>query len=207
VVKHTESGVEHMISFAQLQENVSAMSADVFDNARDHMYVNSWCLSELESMAMWEIYGSGGTGLALKSSVERYHAATQSRLRPDQYLFGKVEYHVKLDGVADLQEDFSEHVPVGSGLWPRVLRLGLHKRACFDHENEWRALLYQDRRDISGVNEPFDVDVLVSDVYLGPRASQLDFDVATAVMERFGLRSALRRSELLTGPRSDAAPA
>ncbi|MGD1094530.1 MAG: hypothetical protein ABSB35_21375 [Bryobacteraceae bacterium] len=68
-------------------------AAEVCSNARDHLYVNSWCLA-FESMAMWEIYGSRGCGLAVKSSVSQYRRAAKFDLRPDQYDFRTVMYHL-----------------------------------------------------------------------------------------------------------------
>jgi hypothetical protein len=47
--------------------NISRMSAQIVEAAGEHLYVNSWCLGESESIAMWQIYGSLGFGVAVKS--------------------------------------------------------------------------------------------------------------------------------------------
>jgi len=70
---------------------MARLSADSFDNARQHLYVNSWCMGD-ESMAMWQIYGSGGHGVAVRSTVGQYRCAAQFKVREEQCAFGPVEY-------------------------------------------------------------------------------------------------------------------
>jgi hypothetical protein len=57
-----------MISVAEMGANISKMSTQIVEDASEHLYVNPWCLGESESMAMWQIYGSLGLGVAVKSS-------------------------------------------------------------------------------------------------------------------------------------------
>ena len=66
--------------------------------------------------------------------------------------------------------------------------------------------MYQDRRpeDVLGVFEEFDLDELISAVYLGPRTKdEFLYDVAVAIMDKFNLRKSLERSVLLVAPRND----
>lgn len=81
------------ISFERMFAELSYSTAEACRNARDHLYLNSWCLAS-ESMAMWQIYSSLAYGVAIKSSVDQYQRALKSEpalLR--QLLFGKVKYH------------------------------------------------------------------------------------------------------------------
>ena len=50
------------ISLKRFAAELSHFSVDYFENARELLFVNSWCLAD-ESMAMWQIYGSGAEGL------------------------------------------------------------------------------------------------------------------------------------------------
>jgi len=178
-------------------------AAEVCGNARDYLYVNSWCLA-FESMAMWEIYGSRGCGLAVRSTVNQYRRAAKFDTRADQYSFGEVTYHHDLDASLEIQRDFSRGpIPVGSGVWPEVLKLGFNKRSAFKHENEWRAALYKDYRpEVSGVRIPFDLEQLISAVYVGPRAEAFFFDAVGSIMDKFlPLRKPLERSVLLNQPK------
>ena len=115
------------------------------ENAAEHLYINSWFAGTTESMALWEIYGSQGRGVALQSTTERYRKSAQFELPPEQYLFGRVTYHDDVEIAPELLQDFTQTISLpGSGLWPKVLDLALHKRSCYRHENEWRAVIYQD---------------------------------------------------------------
>jgi hypothetical protein len=185
---------------------ISRFSAEVCRNARDHLYVNSWCLAS-ESMAMWEIYGSRGCGLAVKSSVGQYKRAARFEVPSSHYAFGKVRYHGDLASSLDIQRNFSKGpIPLSSSLWNEVLQLAFHKRSCYEYENEWRAALYQDSRpEISGVHIAFDLEQLISAVYVGPRAEEFVFDAVLSIMDKFTLRKPLERSVLLSLPPKETA--
>jgi hypothetical protein len=169
-----------------------------FDRAPEHIYVNSWCLAD-QSMAMWQIYGSDGCGIAVKSSIDQYQRSVALDIPEQQFKFDRVEYDLDCgwNSTIDLSRGST---PVGSGVWRELLKIAFHKRTCFAYENEWRAALYQDKRDITGCSVPADLDILVSEIYVGPKASQLDFEVVSAVMEKFDLEKPLKRSGLLQKP-------
>lgn len=206
IVRKMPDGNTSQISPMQMMADLSDNAAEVCESAREHLYVNSWCLGESESMAMWQIYGSLGFGVALKSSVKQYQRAAKFEVNSSQYASGKVEYHDNLDSSPDIQRDFRRHIPLGSGLWSEVLQLGLHKRSCYKYENEWRAALYQDQRpQIEGIQVLFDLDQLISSVYVGPRAEAFIGDVVSSVMDKFLLRKPLERSVLLRQPRTQRA--
>jgi hypothetical protein len=86
------------------------------------------------------------------------------------------------------------------GVWEEILKLAFHKRICFEHEGEWRGALFQDGRDDPGCNIDFDLDGLISAVYVGPRADGFFFDVVASVMEKFELTKPLEKSGLLQPP-------
>jgi hypothetical protein len=202
-------GGTRTISVPQMMARFSQRSAEIFENARDHLYVNSWCLDAAESMAVWQIYGSLGFGVALKSSVEQYQRAARLEVDSSHYISGPVTYHDSLESAPDIRRDFRESIPMpGFGLRGEVLKLGLHKRACYWYEHEWRAVLYQDSRpDIVGVHEAFDLEQLISAVYAGPRAQEFVVEVVSSIMDKFLLRKPLERSVLLRSPQREIASA
>jgi hypothetical protein len=189
------------ISLERMVAEVSHMSAEYFEDAREHLYVNSWCLAD-ESMAMWQIYGSSGHGIALRSSVGQYRRAARLPVETSQFAYGKVQYHADITETPDVQLDFSQGpVPApGSGVWEKILKLAFHKRRCFEYEKEWRGALYQDSRPEPGCNIDFDLDELISAVYIGPRVDGFFFDVVSSVMEKFQLKEPLEKSALLQPP-------
>jgi hypothetical protein len=195
------------LSLPQTMALLSQNSAGYIERASEHLYVNSWCAG-LESMAMWEIYGSHGSGVALKSSVGQYKRAVDFSVDDSHYCFADVEYHADLESVPDLQLDFRGSIPMGPGLRSEVLKLGRHKRECFRYEHEWRALLYQEcRPEIAGVDVGFDLEQLISEVLVGPRADVFLVETAESMMEKFGLQKPCRKSDLLGSPRREAASA
>jgi hypothetical protein len=202
ITKATASGVTKLISLTEMLVDMAGRSADYFDNAREHLYVNSWCLAD-ESMAMWEIYGGRGHGIALKSTVGKYRSAARFNLRVEQYAFGPVQYDLDIASNQELNLDLRQGaIPLpGPGVWEKLLRVAFHKRTCFEYEREWRAALYQDPRpDHVGCKIEFDLSELINAVYVGPRADSFLQDVTASIMEKFGLAKPLQRSALLQNP-------
>jgi hypothetical protein len=155
-------------------------------------------------MAMWQIYGSAGGGVALRSSVGSYRRAVRIAVREEQFAFGRVKYHGDIASSSDIHLDFSQgSIPMpGPGLWERILELGFHKRACFEYEKEWRCALYQDDQgsEVPGCSIDFDLDELVDEVFVGPRSEPFFLEAVSSLMQKFGLARPLKRSELLIGP-------
>ena len=202
ITRTTAEGETALISVTQALVEVSKLSAKYFENAREHLYVNSWCLAD-ESMAMWQIYGSDGRGIALRSSVGQYRRAAKFNVREEQYAFSKVTYDADPRLNPALRFDFAEGaIPApGFGVWERLLPVAFHKRKCYEYEREWRAALYQDPRpECTGCTIEFDLNELISAVYIGPRADEFLFGVVDSVMEKFELTKPLERSGLLQPP-------
>lgn len=154
---------------------------------------------------MWQIYGSLGFGVAVKSSVEQYQRAARFEVDLSYYAFGEVSYHQSLES-APVHLDFSRgSIPLqGPSLRKEVLKLGFHKRSCYRYENEWRAVIYQEPRpEIAGVSEAFDLEQLISAVYVGPRAEEFVVDAVSSVLDKFLPRKPLRRSNLLGSPKTE----
>jgi hypothetical protein len=189
-------------SVSQMLALWSQAAAGYVENAAEHLYINSWFAGTTESMALWEIYGSQGRGVALQSTTERYRKSAQFELPPEQYLFGRVTYHDDVEIAPELLQDFTQTISLpGSDLWPKVLGLALHKRSCYRHENEWRAVIYQDPRpDIRGIVEPFDVTQLIHQIVVGPRAEEFSVNAVVAITEKFSPQLSVRRSTLLHRP-------
>jgi hypothetical protein len=201
ITRTTPEGDTHLISLTQLMVELSEISADELEDARRHLYVNSWCLSE-ESMAMWQVYGASGYGIAVKSSVGKYINAAKLPVPTTQFAFDRVDYSSDLNNVPALLVDFNkEALPVGAGLRKLALRLAFYKRRCFKHEEEWRGALYQDLKpECRGINIYFKLDELITEVVVGPRAEGHFLEVVESVMEKYGLNKPLAQSDLLQFP-------
>lgn len=207
VITRTKEGQTTLVSLPRMMLDITGLSAEYFHSARDHLYVNSWCMAH-ESMAMWQIYGAAGGGLALKSTVGRYKRAAKFNVRAEQYTFGAVKYDADLTSSGDLNLDLRHGaIPVpGPGVWEKLLKVAFYKRTCFEYEREWRAALYQDNPpDWAGCGIEFDLKELISAVYVGPRADAFFQDVVNAIMYKFGFEKPLERSTLLQPPQPGVA--
>ena len=190
-------GTSVEISFQRFMAEMAHSSAEYLLQARQHLHVNSWCLAT-ESMAMWQIYGVGGTGIAIKSSIGRFRRAFGQTELIDQFAFASVVYSDE-----PVLHDLSRgSVPApGRAMWEAILKLGLQKRTCYQFEDEWRCALYQELKpDEKGRIVPFDLDEMIESVLVGPRASRFFLETVETVMEKFGLQKPLRKSALLDPP-------
>lgn len=192
---------EKIICIEEMIEIFSKKAAEYCENAQNHLYVNSWFLGEDESMAMWQIYGSQGCGIAVRSSVGQYKQSAHFKLSSEQYAFGKVKYH-QLESSADTVRDFSNGpIPMpGSSMWKKVIPLGFHKRTCYEHENEWRAVLYQDPREEKGFFIQVDLEQLIKEIYVGPYAEKFILEVVRSIMSKYDLKKPVKHSDLLKKP-------
>jgi hypothetical protein len=172
-------------------------AAKSVENASNLLFVNSWCLGS-ESLGMWMLYGAAGTGIAVRSTIGQFKAALKRELRSEQYCFGKVHYYDKREDVPELNHDFTAGtIPASGNLWKLLLKIALHKREAYLHEREWRAVIYQDPRDIPGIDIPVDLDALISGVFVGPRAGAVEIEATNAVMTQAGFSQKLTKSDLL----------
>jgi hypothetical protein len=154
-------------------------------NGPELVYINSWFLFT-ESMLMWDRYGDGGRGVAIKSTVGRFKMAIQRGLRPEQYRFGAVRYADE-EAIRNTVHDFTGgNVPASGKLWDLVLGLAFSKRSAYHGENEWRAAIYQEslRPDITGLEVGVSLDELIDEVWLGPDSGEVEKKAVTEILKR-----------------------
>ena len=79
--------------------------------------------------------------------------------------------------------------------------------AMLASNTQWFAKAAHLEEDCEGCNINFDLNELISAVYIGPRADRLFFQVVEAVMEKFEFKKPLQRSELLQSPKRNTTAA
>jgi hypothetical protein len=187
-------------AWEELRISIASDSGEYLKNAREHLYVNSWSFRR-DCMAMWKIYGSNSQGLAIQSSIGLYKAALDFNLPADHYAFGSIKYIDDIANSSIVIEDLTNQIPFqGPGLRERVTAKGFFKRSSYDYEEEWRGALYQDYRDIKGVDISCRLDTLIERVIVGPKAPEFIARVIEKLMNKFGLAKPVTRSELLSPP-------
>ncbi len=160
---------------------------------RQWMLVSCWHLDDVESDAMWRLYGSGEGRLALRSSVGRLRGVL-----PDDIQVGRVNY---IDYATDA-------IPQGNILFPYF-----HKRTSFKHEHELRAVRWDRSRltqvghvDLSikapdaGEWVKVDLTVLFESLFVSPEAPPWFATLLRQVLERYGLSCSVHYSRLANDP-------
>jgi len=155
------------------------------------MFVSCWNLSEYENAALWSIYGKG---IAIESTFAELRDGITV---PESVYIGRVTY-------IDYEHDC---FPADNGFYPIV-----HKRRYFEAEKELRAVIagetHADPEDDStwtgdprtGIAVRIDLERLVRRVWVAP-GERLIREVATDLVERYGLSVEVRQSSLDDSPR------
>ena len=184
-----------------IYRTASDFSAQEFLNAGNRLYVNCWCRWR-ESMPMWDLYGSRGSGVAITSTGDRLQRAVDiGETKPEQWAHDVIRYHDDIRSAAEIRRDLRVNVPQSGNLWQSVLKLAFQKRDGFEAENEWRAAVYQPHQQTApGVEMACDLAALIDEVIVGPRADVFVVNVVRDLMSRYELDRPVRQSTLLQGP-------
>jgi len=154
--------------------------------------ISCWHCNDGESAAMWDLYASRHSGIAIQSTVERL--CESFGRAPGSQLVGKVRY-----------ADYSTESRILTGTVEPVMT----KRKSFQHEEELRALVHPlseirkragEPEDLRGTYVPVDLAQLIEDVYVAPRAPVWFAGAVRSVVTTYGLTCPVRQSPLYTGP-------
>jgi len=174
--------------------------------------VNCWHVSEHESAAMWRLYVASGQGIAMRSTIDRllksFAEGTADGSRDSlgaatvaPITFGAVMY---IDHRQDPHPNFGRPYNL---MDPFFL-----KRKSFEHEREFRAVLWdlpvRDNAIVfeesvfpqGGVAVPVTLATLIEAVYVSPGAASWFKQVVEVAAERFGLPVPVTQSRLDEDP-------
>lgn len=182
----------------RILQNSYKADRDSVKKNRATTFVNSWHVQEYESAAMWKLYLKSDEGVAIQST---YRLLTESFQNYKEY-----EIHIGLINYIDYERD---GVPKGNILSPFM-----YKRKSFEHEKELRALIWTPQhgrndminpehniyKNVSGLNVPVDLDVLIEKIHLAPSAPDWILELVKAVTKRYGLVKEVVRSSLDATP-------
>jgi hypothetical protein len=188
-------------------ETIFAEHGEVYASFRRFTYVNCWHQGDHESMAMWQGYGSGPYGLAIRSTVNLLERLLPQEIGGERFakIFGGesaapilicrvkyIDYTSELEGVPN--EDFAYAAFTCKSL-------------AYRHEAELRALFndmplrehgQQDRPP--GRLVPIDLQSLIRQVTVSPLAPGWFESLVNSACEAFGLRFTVGRSSVFTTP-------
>lgn len=168
-----------------------------FEQLRRLTKISCWHRSTYESDAMWQLYAGSWKGVAIRTTPGRLaQAATTFRLEPhhqgEDLWGGNVKY-------VDL---LRERLRVNS------LARFWHKHMAFSWEREFRlgislTLAEEFGVDVpeQGIKVPFNLDLLVDRIYLGPSLEEADIRLIRRAADQAGLGERVRVSSMLGTPR------
>ena len=148
-------------------------------------------MSHEESDSHWRIYGHSDEGVAIRSTVGQFKKALQ--VFKDRSVFiGEVDYG-------------ADNIKIDNGFRPIV-----HKRSAFKHDQEVRAIVWEQEMEIGGEPKPpfaekgvyvsVDAADLVQEVVVSPLAHANFVETVVAVVRVLGLSCPVGRSTLLDPP-------
>nr|WP_321462827.1 hypothetical protein [uncultured Cohaesibacter sp.] len=167
---------------------------------REVVYINCWHRNDIESVAMWKLYGGSEEAIAITTKFSKL-----LQLLPYDCKIGEVEY---IDYDREARQDLTR--PYG---------LFMSKRLSFAHEQEVRAMFYIDPNNAPGVvfseqaegkNRDFrtplgypqeiDVDKLVDEIYIAPTAPDWFEDLVKSICKKYDFKKEVSRSDIFRDP-------
>jgi hypothetical protein len=144
--------------------------------------LSCWHINNDESEAMWRLYASAGSGIAIESTADKL----KNSLRGDGIIVDRVRY---MNFERDEIEKGHEHY----GLFL--------KRTAFEHEKELRATILLPTPGV-GTAVPCDIDSLITNIHVAPEARTFYADAVQYIIDRSDLvtKPPVLRSRLLEDP-------
>ena len=154
------------------------------ERERKRVFINCWIKSNVENSTMWSAYAAQGTGVAIKSTVDRlmesYKGDTHISILDVNYIDHRVQ-PVQIPGKKE-----------------NVLRYFAAKRIFYEAEQELR-LIYESTKveEFESFQIPIEINSLINELVIGPNVSKDVFDVLKLLIPIKGGTFKVRNSELL----------
>jgi hypothetical protein len=145
-------------------------------------FLNCWHQNDVESAAMWSLYGKSNEAIAIRSKIGLLEKCFSAE--PERILIGQVKYGDHQEW--QLPDDIAEG-PVDKWTFSFFF-----KRKSFEHEREVRAVIgMPPTRPIieNGYSAKIDVPMLIDRVFVAPNSAQWFVEIVKSVMEKYGLNS------------------
>ena len=185
----------------QAKEWLSKGTAEAFRSAPQRLYINCWYVGDCETSLMWGRYASQDDGIAIRSDDVRLKAQLlEGGVPQEDFDCGTVTYVRQADFNKTMLRDFRGPVPAGRRMIAEVLRVGFFKRDLYSLENEWRAIIYQDPRPERGLDVKVDLNALIEEIVVAPRAPDFLMEALKILLKGFQVNAPIRRSDLLRQP-------
>jgi hypothetical protein len=160
---------------------------------RQRTYISCWCEAEYESAALWDLYVQSNESIAIRTDYDTLSAELNAS--PYRVIRSQIAY-VPYDMV-----ETPAHI-VGP------LVLFTRKRQSFKHEQEFRALIIRPQsssstlfpRSAKGLDLEVDVERLIKELYVSPKAPEWFGEVVSDVTHKYRLKVHVETSRLYSRP-------
>lgn len=178
-IRNPPDGVECKLSDSDVEEQAQKLLRDLEEGGEDHKkrtFVSCWHESEHESEAMWRLYSTFlANAVAVRTSYQSLYLSLD---RDPSIAIGRIKY-------IDLKNSYAG---VNDAFW--------RKRKSFEHEREVRALLSDYGTQDLGKIVRCNLEVLIEEVLVSPKAPGWFVHLVNDVNEKFGLNVKVSPSEL-----------
>jgi hypothetical protein len=182
-IKSAPEGYECDLSNREIDEQSQKLLRDLEaggEAEKKRTFVSCWHENEHESEAMWHLYSSFiANAVAVRTS---YQSLYVSLGRDPSINIGRIKY-------IDLKKNYAG---VNDAFW--------RKRKSFEHEREVRALIQDSQCQDFGKIMPCDLDVLIEEVFVSPKAPPWFVHLVNDVNEKYGVTVKVSPSELIEEP-------
>jgi hypothetical protein len=181
-VEHRKQRFNELIDRGELSPNYRD-AVDEHEKGRKalrNMFISCWHMNDYESAAMWKLYLKSDEGVAIRSRVELLRNALERD--PLEIALGQVRY-------VDYNQD---HVP-----WGNVLTPFIHKRRSFEHEREFRAIIWRhDGYEGEGIRIKIIPENVIEAVHVCPNSPLWFRELVESVTKRLGFDVPVVQSSL-----------
>ena len=186
-VDHLEDKAEILVSDVEKKYWREVLHSDPgpwIERERKRVFINCWIKSNNENSTMWSAYASQGTGVALKSTVERlmnsYEGDTHINILDVNYIDHRIQT-VQIPGDVE-----------------NVLRYFAAKRIFYEAEQELR-LIYESPKvdEFESFQIPIDINTLIEELIIGPNVSEDVFEIIKQLIPIKDGTFTVQHSELL----------
>lgn len=177
-------------------ERIFAHNAAIYARNIRCAFINCWHMGDHESMAMWQGYGGGPYGVAIRSTfgaLSEVLPASFGDVPMGTIFVARVRYIDYLSETAQITEEYNVFSPF---VW---------KSIAYQHESEVRALFVDMSGHYRQESPPghfveVDVQSLVRRVTVSPLSPPWFDGVVDAVCSKFGFTFDIRRSIVFSDP-------
>lgn len=171
------------LSDSEIDEQAHKLLRDMEESGetdKRRTFVSCWHESEHESEAMWRLYSSFlANAIVVRTS---YQSLYMSLGCDPSIKIGRIEY-------IDMKNDYAD---INDAFWK--------KRKSFEHEREVRALLLDDECQDRGKLVPCNLEVLIEEVSVSPKAPPWFIHLLNSVNDKYGIAVKVSPSELTEDP-------